>query len=171
MRIRPVKKPLPRVWAKNPAAAGFILEADIGVGHGKLKAKLIVFKNRGCLRAFWRGLYNNCGGELGYRCLGAVSGLYCEVLSFKKGVEQKPYLKVDPRYFCVIGLIIGKLSMEVISHEAVHAAFAYVKRKSRSPWDVHAKRHDEEAVAYPAGRIAAAINRALHKAKLYDRRR
>lgn len=169
MKVRAIKKPLKRVWARHPAAAGIVLEKDLGVGHGRLKAKLLVFKNRGCLRAFWRGLHGGLNGALSSYCVGAVNGLYSEVINFRKGIEEKPYLRVDRRYFCVIGLLVGKLSMEVISHEAVHAAFCYVKRKSRAPWDVHAKHMDEEAVAYPAGRIAAAINRTLHAAGLYER--
>lgn len=67
----------------------------------------------------------------------------------------------------MIGLVYGHLSMEIISHEAVHAGFNFSKRASRAPWDRKAQDFDEEGVAYPAGRIAAAINRVLHAAKLY----
>lgn len=80
--------------------------------------------------------------------------------------EGRGAVYVDPRYFCVIGLVRGHLSMEIISHEAVHAGCAYAKRGARAPWH-DALGFDEEHIAYPAGRIAAAINRALWAAKLY----
>lgn len=167
MRVQTNKKPLPRTWATHPAAQGVLLEKDIGTGFGRLRAKLLVFKNRSALKNFWR---SGVGSKLHGQVQGAVNGLYEEVIQVQPRGSKKPdtsCLRVDPRYFCVIGLTRGFLSMEIISHEAVHAAFAFTKRKTRSPWDCHARDFDEEAIAYPAGRIAAAINRTLHAAKLY----
>jgi hypothetical protein len=166
MRVK-TKSPLPRIWTTHPAAEGVILETDISPGHGSLKAKLLVFKDRKSLRKFWKGISH---GSLGVTCQGAVNGLYREVIQIQPRGSKKPdtvHLEVDPRYFCVIGLVRGFLSMEIISHEAVHAGFAFAKRISGAPWSARAQDFDEEAVAYPSGRIAAAINRALYAAKLY----
>jgi hypothetical protein len=58
--------------------------------------------------------------------------------------------------------------MEIISHESVHAGFAYAKRIKKTPRDQHALSFDEEAVCYPSGAIAAAINRAVYKAGLHE---
>lgn len=53
--------------------------------------------------------------------------------------------------------------MRVISHESVHAAFAFINRASRNWWDRQAKSNDEEEVAYPVGEIAANIVRVLNQ--------
>lgn len=166
MRVVPTS-PLPRIWADHPEAKGVLLEKDLSIGHGRLKAKLLVFRNRLSLRKFWRGMGK---AELGRTCCGAVNGLYQETMTVQPRGSKKPdtwRLEVDPRYFCVIGLVANYLSMEIISHEAVHAGFAFAKRASRAPWNQQAQHFDEEAIAYPGGRIAAAINRVLHAANLY----
>jgi hypothetical protein len=165
MRIK-LAKPIRRDWSRHPAAKGLLLDTDIGVGHGRLKAKLLVFRNQTSLHHFWRhGLRKS---NLGRFCLGAVNALAVEVLCVeRKGAPEKRWIEADPRYFCVIGLVQGFLSMEIICHEAIHAGFAFAKRKARSPWEAQALQFDEEAVCYPAGAIAAAINRALDKAGLY----
>lgn len=162
MQVRCTKKRLPRDWSNHPKMIPHDGEFDIPVGS--LLAKLIVFKTPSDLKRFWREGLNRASSLGRGRTLGAVNGLYCEVIPTK----GSRYLEVDPRYFCFIGLTRKHLNMETISHEAVHAAFCFVKRKSRTPWSVLAKTHDEEAIAYPAGRIAAAINRALHKRNLYE---
>ena len=140
-------------------------DGEFDVKIGSLSAKVIVFKTPRDLKKFWNAGMNNMQRLGKGRVLGAATGLYCEVFSGKSG---KSHLEVDPRYFCFIGLTRKNLSMECISHEAVHAAFCFAKRKSRNPWDIYAKTHDEEAIAYPAGRIAAVINRKLHKLGLYQ---
>lgn len=164
MRIALSRKPLRRDWSRHPAAKGLLLESDIGVGHGRLKAKLMVFHSRLALRKFWAAISKF---KLGAQCLGAVHQLSCKVMSVNKSGQEKKWIECDPRYFCVIGLVRGHLSMEIICHEAIHAGFAYAKRRQKSPWDHHALDFDEEAVCYPAGAIAAAINRAIHDAGLY----
>lgn len=168
MILRVLKNGFPRTWAKHPRNPGTLLETDIGTGFGKLRAKLVVFRTRKDLRAFWKELL---GHELGAGAMGAVNGLYSEIIRPRKRKPDERFLRADPRYFCVIGLTKRALTMEIITHEAVHAAFAFSKRKTRNPWDCHAREFDEEAVCYPAGRIAAAINRALHAANLYPGQR
>lgn len=126
----------------------------------------MVFQNCRYLHAFWRNALGK--SALGRTCRGAVNGMYQEVVTFPgKGKPERAHLEVDERYFCVMGLVKGHLSMEIIAHESAHAAFAFVKRKSRCPWDAQAKDYDEESICYPLGRIARAINNILYKAKLY----
>ena len=165
MKVLRSQASIPRDFSTHPEIKGLLLQKDIGIGHGRLKAKLLVFQSTKDLRHFWKNALEK--GDLGKTCRGAVNGLFCEVLNFSKG-KQTTHLEVDPWYFCVIGLVQNYLTMEIISHEAVHAAFSFRKRKSRTPWDVQAKDMDEEGIAYPAGRIAGEINRVLHAKKLYQ---
>lgn len=164
MRLRLSSTPIRHVWRNHPQIQGLVLEKDLAIGTSRLRAKLLVFDKPKSLRLFWRGPLGR--GDLGRRCKGAVNGLFCEVINFHKDGSESSFLEVDPRYFCVIGLVKTHLYGEIICHEAVHAAFNYVKRIKRSPWDEHARDFDEESICYPAGRIAAEINNALYRAKL-----
>lgn len=166
MRIVHLKRGLPRNWSRHPAARGVVGEFDIRLRrHSRLRAKVMVFARVADLRAFWSAALGKSGLGRGVR--GVVSPLMRTTINIRKGVQQPEYIEADPNYFCAIGLTHRHLTMEIISHESVHAAFSYQRRVKRSPW---AKLHDfdEEHVAYPAGVIAAAINRWLHKHDLYD---
>lgn len=165
MRLVHAKRRLPKCWAGLPGARGIVFEGDIRIRASRLRAKLLVFDRATSLRAFWKGPMGK--GELGRGCLGAVNQLRMDVMVFNPGRPERCYIEADARYFCVIGLIQTHLSMEIICHEAIHAGFAYAKRVRRSPWDAQARHFDEEAVCYPAGRIAGAINRALYKAGVF----
>lgn len=164
MKIR-LAKPIRRDWSGHPAAT-VLLDRDLSVRGSRLKAKLLVFPHRRAMRRFWtKGLGH---GFLGQTCMGAVTSLTSERMLFPKGKPEQRWIEADPHYFCVIGLVKGFLSMEIICHEAVHAGFAYAKRVKRSPWNDKALEFDEEAVCYPAGAIAGAINRAIYKAGLHE---
>ena len=161
MRVRHTAKALPRKWAKR--GSGIIHEADLRVWrHSKIVAKLLVFENRRALRRFWKDL-NPPGVSMKGAC-GVVSRLATYVIPFQGGEEGRHYLAVDPRYFCMIGLAKGWLSMEILTHEALHAAFAYQDR-TRRVWDPE---NGEENLAYPTGRIAAAMLGSLSKAGLVE---
>lgn len=137
---------------------------DIPVNSGRLRAKIVVFDTSKNMRAFWnRRLGLTKHSDIGPRCLGAVNRLS---LCFEKIPEGTRTIQFDRRYFCVIGLLKKHLTMRIISHESVHAGYAFEKRRSRSWWDVAAKRLDEEAIAYPTGEIAAGIVRFLTRKKL-----
>ena len=159
MKVVRFKKSLPKNWSTHPRIK---VDSEFDVRLGSLYAKVLIFKNSKDLHGWWK-----CKIKSHYLpkgdTLGAVNGLFYESIP-QKG---KPYLQVDPRYFCVIALTKNNLTMEVITHESVHAAYCFIKRKSRTPWAKLAKENDEEEVAYPAGRIAAAINRELYKRNLY----
>ena len=102
------------------------------------------------------------------RTLGCCSPLTVEHLSFPKGKPEQRFWEVDPRYFCLIALLKDHLRMEIITHECVHAGFAYAARQNQKQWqkgDVM----DEEEVCYPAGRIAYSVNLFLHEEGLYKK--
>jgi len=144
---------------------GLILAHDLSITNSRLKAKLLVFETPKDLCAFWRDVLKF--KTLGRYTLGAVNSL--SISYAPKAEPLNPQrMEVDPRFFCIIGLCRKHLSMEIISHESVHAGFAFALRKMKAPWVKEIKDTKEEAVAYPAGRIAAAINRVLHKERLYE---
>jgi hypothetical protein len=162
VKVRHSEQPVPRCFAGHPAGKGLLGECDIRLcGAGRLRAKLLVFNGPVALRRFWRDALGR--NELGRHTAGAVSALSYERINVTTGASV---MVVDPRYFCVIGLTRDNLSMEVITHEAVHAGFAYAKRVQKNLW-AGADELDEENVCYPAGRIAAAINSFLHDQGLY----
>lgn len=158
-----LKKGLPKGMPKG--VPGLLLARDLSITNSRLKAKLMVFEKPKDLRAFWKnGLKPK---SLGRHAVGAVQQL--KMTYAARGRGNKPEMMVvDPRYFCLIGLCRTHLSMEAISHEAVHAGYAFALRKMKAPWFQDIGDMKEEEVAYPAGRIAAAINRVLHKEGLYQ---
>ena len=157
MIIRHAKTALPRVWKTHSAGGDILAETDILVrGYGTMRAKLLVFPSATKLVKFWD---KALGRKLGRKCAGCVSAMATE--------DPEGVISVDPRYFCVIGLSKNNLSMEVITHESVHAGFAYSKRHRKDFWVKQGPDFDEEDVAYPAGRIAKRINAFLYDKGLY----
>jgi hypothetical protein len=167
MRFVADKKPLPTRWSGHRTAKNLVAEADIFIqSRGRLAAKLLIFKNPTALHRFWLSINPDC--PLGRGCWGAVNALARQVEWH--GRNPRPtYMTGDRRYFCVIGLCANHLTMEIIAHEAVHAAYCYEKRARRNLFGAAAADFDEERIAYPAGRIAGAINRYLYDKNLYYR--
>ena len=171
MRVVCSDKPLPHVW--KTAYAGCdkaLLEKDLKLG--KLYMKLLVFRNRTELRRFWNKAEPTAvGGGLKRDVVGAVGALSCECQSFAEEddeLDPKPVMEVDKRYFAVMGLVKDYLGMEVVTHECVHAAFAYAKRLGpKTPWAKAVEGLDEEAVCYPAGRLGRMVVWALLDAGMY----
>lgn len=130
--------------------------------RGRLKAKLLVFSSKVAMRRTWRAV---SGSDLGPGAEGFVNSLQATSEKYENGVVVASYLDLDRDFFCIIGLVDGKLSSNHISHEAVHAAFAYEKRVKRNVWGPIGD-FDEERIAYPAGYITAGIVRVLRKAGL-----
>lgn len=137
------------------------LEVDLSPHpSSRLRAKLLVFSTVATLRAYWRLVGR---GDLGTGCRGAVAPLQESFRSFSRdGALGAAGERVDPTYFALIGLVKRHLTAEIIAHEAVHLGFAYERRVRRNTWGKRAADFDEERIAYPAGRMAAAINDALH---------
>lgn len=141
---------------------GLLHIADLRFVKGKrLYLKLAVFDTPKNLRAYWKTLR---GHTVDKGCVGVVNSF----ASLHYPTDKPAYVTGDKRYFAVMCLCKKYLSMEVVCHESVHAAFAFAKRHSVKAWEIHAKENDEESICYPAGAIAAAINRELFKHKLYE---
>jgi hypothetical protein len=142
---------------------GAVHQSNIAINGGRLRAKLLVFSTQEQMRRFW---WRNTGRRLAGNFHGAVNDLARRTEEVLTG---RQWLNVDARYFCVVGLLRRHLTMQVISHECVHAAFAFARRRARTPWDALAVQNDEEAIAYPVGRIAREIVIHLDRAGLMDR--
>lgn len=170
MKVRISKSSFPTVWrAAYKGCEKAVYEGDIKIAS--LRMKLLVFKTKKDMREFWHNAEptKNGGGIKG--ALGVVDSLQFTVMDFTKGQEgdPTPYLEVDKRYFAVMGLLVGYLGMEIVTHESVHAAFAYAGRmQSRSIWKLDEDDLEEEAVCYPAGLIARRVVSALNNAGLYE---
>lgn len=159
-RLRYKQPDLPQDWRAHPKMPPTLIhEWDLPVERAY--AKILLFRHQYELRQWWKE-------GLGLPTLGpahaAVNGLWSTVIHIPTNRE---YLEVDRRYFCVMGFVQKYLSMEVIAHESVHAAFCFATRRFRTPWDWRSRENEEETIAYPAGRIAAALNRQFHKYSLY----
>jgi hypothetical protein len=167
-------EPIPRCFRDHPAGGKIAAEVDIKLhsvdlaAHtsrerpGRLAVKLLIFKNPKDMAVFARralGVNND-------DCAGFVHELGYERHHFEPGKPVDKTHIVDPNYTCVMALNQETgLSMEVITHESVHAGFFHARR-SRMVWP-NQKNCPDEAVCYPAGRIAAAINRFVHDKGLY----
>ncbi len=162
-------EPLPTDWSTLNGSEGILFSSDIAVSRkSTLKAKVLVFRDLVALQRFWRlGLDRRKPDD----CSCAVVNDISSIITFQvpKGLpKREPVWEVDPTYFCVMGFILGNLGMEYIVHESVHAAYAYARRVAgRKTWPDNEE--PEEHVCYPAGRVAAAINRLFHRHRLYDR--
>lgn len=162
-RVKIVSR-LPTNWADF---RGLVAQGDIRVNQGRLRAKLVVFDTQKSLRLFWNKRLGLHSQPLGTKCLGVVNSLRLCKERFGKGdAPAVRQIDLDRRYFCIIGLLKDHLTMRIISHESVHAAYAFEQRRVRSWWDAEARQHDEEAIAYPVGEIAANIVRFLNRKKL-----
>lgn len=166
MRVRHAE-PIPRSFSHHPAGKKILAECDIFIHAcgrdrpGRLATKLLVFATEKDMATFSKrglGVNNDNAGafvhELGYTRM-----------KFLRGGREVATRFVDPRYVSVMALCQENLGMEIITHEAVHAGFFYARR-TRQKWP-NQDDCEDEAVCYPAGRIAAAVNRFLHAKGLY----
>ena len=164
MIVRHSKEPLPKEWSGLKGADKALLITDIRLSkRSRLRMKLLVFRTKTQLQDFWK--YNISFEKLGKDCVGAVNGLAYENLNID---TNKSIMVVDPNYFCVMGLVVSKIGMEIITHESVHAGINYVKRvKHRNLWK-EVGQLDEEELCYPIGRIASHVNELLYESGMYD---
>jgi hypothetical protein len=170
MQIRFSCPPLPTDWSTLSGSEGIVFSGDVTVSiHSRLKAKILVFRDLAALQRFWRlGLGHRKPPDDTVR---AVVNDLSSIVTFhppKGSARIPPIWQIDPVYFCVAGFVLGNLKMEYITHESVHAAYAYASRVAgRQSWPD--KEDPEEHVCYPAGLIASAINQLFHRHRLYDR--
>ena len=123
--------------------------------RGRLSAKVLVFHEPKDLHWFWKDILGRF--DLGKGCLAAVHALSIHGERYHKPTDSFiPFFRVDPRYFCLVGLLKNHLTLEILAHESVHVGYAYSKRIRRNMFTRKGDL-DEEEVAYPAGRFTAAI--------------
>lgn len=168
MKVKCGKKPWPPVWGKLVRGVRPVLEKDLRLPGGGLRLKLLVFKNKMDLYRFWSKAEPTRHGGYTQDCLGVCSDLSYTVEDYPgKGADPVRWHEMDRRYFAVMGLCVGHLGMEVVTHESVHAGFAYARRRGKRPWDDRLEGLEEEKVCYPAGAVARMVVGALNDAGLY----
>lgn len=155
MRTRLNKHQLPRNWTGLPLGRLLLAETDISVRPGsRLRLKLLVFASQQDMRRF---LMKNLHTGFRRNMDGVVQNLTQTIISFKDGQRQPPYRQVDPRYFSIMGLVVGRMGIQIITHESVHAALNYSRRIGpRLVWPDQ-KDCPDESICYAAGRIAQAV--------------
>ena len=140
-------------WPKYIKGADRALSIwDISITRYGLKAKTLIFKNNRDLCYFWKhGLGKD---DLERKCTGAVNSL--AIYHHDPVTMEQTAIEVDKNFFCVIGLIKGHMTNEVLTHEAGHAAIHYYRRVNgnKNIWE---KKFDfnEEGFCYPLGIIAS----------------
>lgn len=160
--IRLNKEVLPRDWTTLPGSEGISFQRDVAVSpKSSLRLKVLVFRHRAAMFHFWtKGLDRPA---LHPSTLAVFNPLTVTVEDYSRtprGRRRPPETRVDPRYFGVIGFVEGWLTPEIITHECIHAGFAYSRRVGGNhhwPDD-----DEEERVCYPAARLADAVIRSLH---------
>lgn len=151
----------PRNWKAVKGHGKMIRHAaDVTIAGSRLSLKVLVFRSNPDLSRFWDRALGL--GRLPRNTLGAVNKLSTTVYAspdYARPVRRE----VDGRYYAVMGLVAGKgTTHEVVVHESVHAAFAFAERLgARNPY-INPDQ-DEEAVCYPAGKIACEVTRWLHE--------
>jgi hypothetical protein len=141
-------------------------EASIRVRErDAVRLKVLLFKNKTQLQKFWR---EKLGQKLGRYCNGAVSTLIDRYYTLNDD-GTKHYVKwsCDKRYYAVMGLCATHISYEVVTHECLHAASAYVNRtlgrKRRFSQDDELV---EEEIAYPLGILADSVFNWLNESEV-----
>jgi hypothetical protein len=155
---------LPRDWSTLTGADGLVYQADVAVSKAStLRAKVLLFKDLPHLHGFWKTALDRPTPHPDTLALCnplTTTVYFCKV----KGRPQRPpEVRVDPRYFCVLGFAQGHLTPEYIVHESIHAGFAYSRRVRGGHRWLDDDVEGEERICYPAGRVADAIIRRFHK--------
>lgn len=154
------------IRARYPRSTpGLVVQGDIWVRPRGPRAKVLVFDSSKTLAQFSR---DHLQGGVDKHSLGMVCDLGRHVIRVGKDGSETEHWLCDSQYFCLIGLVEGHLGTEVITHESVHAAFAWCRRVKKNPWDRHAVDLEEELVCYPAGRIARRVIIFLDQNGFYD---
>jgi hypothetical protein len=64
-------------------------------------------------------------------------------------------------YWGVMGLLVNDLSLGLVAHEAVHAAFGYCRRSKWSARWPGVSDCDEEHIAYPVDYIVSGVAKII----------
>lgn len=129
--------------------------------YSDLRLKLLVFKSHAGFVVGWNRLFQH--NHIDKSTGGVVHELSREIIRFNRNQEEHIF-EHDLRYFAVMGLVKGRINMEVVTHESIHAAACLLRRKGRR---LILDQPEEEELCYPAGYIARQINLFLHRNCLY----
>lgn len=149
------RKGLPKRMKRLPGGVpGMRAACSINFGDGPA-AKVVFFKDRRSMSDFYRTIlprYRGAEGlkikPLGRRCMGFVNDLCVGYTDNDTG--KLAAIETDRRYFCIVCLVEGDLTAEVLAHEAVHVGFAWDRRTKGI--SAFTDRHNpEENVCYPSG--------------------
>lgn len=138
-------------------AKGLLIERDFRMPRTRQWLKVLVFDTRRNMRRFARRGFDF--GEPPVGCPAFCTPLETTVYDFIGDGDGACRTKVDPRYFAVIFLTAGGLRADIITHEAVHAAFSFRRRRPDFPWPDNG--NPEETLCYPAGIIAGMIHETI----------
>jgi hypothetical protein len=148
---------LPTNWNRMRTYGRLIKHAcDIRLDATKrLRLKVLVFKSNSDLRAFWAGALKNRG------ICRMTNACVTELVAHAYGPPNYDVITrrdVDARYYAVMGLISKRsMSLEIIAHESVHAAYAYDNRLGKRNPFIERPGNDEERICYPAGKITELV--------------
>ncbi len=120
-------EPLPTDWSTLLGSEEILFSSDIAVSRkSTLKAKVLVFRDLVALQRFWRlGLCRRKPDDGSCAVVSDVSSII--TFQVPRELSKREHVwEVDPTYFCVMGFILGNLSMEYIAHESVHAVAVLV---------------------------------------------
>lgn len=150
------RKGLPKRLMRLPGGVpGLVSACNIHLVDGYPVAKVAFFRNRTAMRRFYkdqlpryRGTEGMIVDNLSRRCMGFVNKLNVGHIDTDTG--DLAFAEVDRNYFCIVCLVEGDLTAEVLNHESVHVGFAWDYRtRGDSPL---ADRHNpEENVCYASG--------------------
>lgn len=150
------KKGLPK---KFKGVDGLSAQGDIEILEGHPKAKTLIFKNKTAMRRFYdkvlpeyRGVQGFQTDKLGPSCLGFVNKITLIRVKIRPDGNDLVRHEVDRKYFCIICLVEGHLTAEILCHEAVHVGFAWDFRTQGGGVFANPGM-DEENVCHPAGRF------------------
>lgn len=153
-RRRGLPKRLMRIRGGVP---GLVAACNVEFAEGYPAAKVAFFKNRKAMRSFYRNIlpkYRGMDGiksdPLGTRCAGCVNKLAVIWEKTWPDESSSESVEIDARYFCIVLLVEGDLTAEIIAHEAVHVGFAWNWR-TRGESPLADADNAEENVCYPAG--------------------
>jgi hypothetical protein len=120
----------------------------------KMAVRVIVFDSRESMKEFFEiQLGRPKSATRDTRAL-------CSDLSWKEGYDDGSSKMIyDKTYVALICFVENDLDVELIAHEAVHAAHAFSNRTNLE-WPDQ-KRSPEEAIAYPVGIITRLIYEKL----------
>ncbi len=145
------KRKVPLWWIKDKKYGdkNLLFEFNIRMPESRLMAKVLVFETLKAMRAYWGKVLN----QTATRAVGVCS-------TSPYGIRRNE-LELDPRFFCIIGLVRKRLHMDVIGHESVHAACDFARRRGKLNHAGVIHDNPEECICYPAGWIIEAIMEAI----------